>query len=181
MNIFVTDYNPIKAAENLCDKHCNKMFLESCQMLANCFSLEDLKNAPKTQKGTVRKHSYWNHPCSIWTRETYLNFMWLVQHTTEILNQRNIRGYKPHFTEAFFWWVVDNKEKIQLNNKSSRSLTDFAIAINKDQACRQIKGFDNFSPLIKYRLYYKLDKQFAVWKLNRPEWIDWDIKTIINN
>ena len=33
MNIFATDSNPIIAARNLCDKHINKMIVESAQML----------------------------------------------------------------------------------------------------------------------------------------------------
>ena len=40
MNIFVTDKDPVVAAQNLCDKHINKMIVESAQMLANAFSLE---------------------------------------------------------------------------------------------------------------------------------------------
>lgn len=57
MNIFVTDSNPTQAARNLCEKHIGgKMLVESAQMLANCFSLDDLVNAPKTKTGNVRKY-----------------------------------------------------------------------------------------------------------------------------
>ena len=53
MNIFATDENPIIAARNLCDKHINKMIVESAQMLANGFSLERLAqdDVPRNQKG----------------------------------------------------------------------------------------------------------------------------------
>ena len=38
MNIFVTDPDPVKAAEVLPDKHVVKMPLETCQMLAVVYS-----------------------------------------------------------------------------------------------------------------------------------------------
>jgi hypothetical protein len=60
MNIFATDSNPIIAARNLCDKHINKMIVESAQMLANGFSLERLAqdDVPRNQKGQPRTHGY---------------------------------------------------------------------------------------------------------------------------
>ena len=64
MNIFATDSNPIIAARNLCDKHINKMIVESAQMLANGFSLERLAqdDVPRNQKGEPRTHGYSKHP-----------------------------------------------------------------------------------------------------------------------
>ena len=79
MNIFATDSNPIIAARNLCDKHINKMIVESAQMLANGFSLERLAqdDVPRNQKGEPRTHGYSKHPCTIWAYETTDNMEWL--------------------------------------------------------------------------------------------------------
>ena len=69
MNIFVTDFCPIKSAQVLPDKHIVKMPLETCQMLSIVASkkwgygfgdLPRLDGTPyKTEKGAFR-----NHPCT---------------------------------------------------------------------------------------------------------------------
>ena len=43
MNIFVLDKNPIKAAQQHCDKHVVKMILESAQMLSTAHRILDGK------------------------------------------------------------------------------------------------------------------------------------------
>lgn len=74
MNIFYLDEDPIQAASYLCDIHVRKMIVESSQLLANAYSVEQLKLAPVTQSGKVRKYSYYNHPCSIWVRSSTNHF-----------------------------------------------------------------------------------------------------------
>ena len=169
MNIFCIDKDPIQSAKWLCDQHCNKMVLESAQMVANCFPLEVLEDAPKTQKGTSRKYSYWKHPCSIWARKTMGNLSWLLLHSLEMEEERKDRGYKPHFSANFLKWALINM--VRSSNDSSSEQTDFAIAISNDMKCRQVYGFDNLDAVSKYRLYYKYDKPFATWKQNKPKWI----------
>jgi hypothetical protein len=169
MNIFVLHKNPTKAASWLCDQHINKMIVESAQMIANCFSLETLEQAPKTQKGTSRKHSYYNHPCSIWARETRKNLEWLARHALAMEGERIARGYNPHFCVEFLVWALWNIHK---SENPEGKLTKFAIAISEDSNCRKIEGFDDINRVEQYRLYYKHDKPFATWKRNKPAWID---------
>lgn len=168
MNIFCIYDDPAKSAQQLCDQHVNKMVLESAQMIANCFSLDTLESAPKTAKGTARKHSYYNHPCSIWVRETKANFKWLLDHALAMEQERLARGYNPHFSTPFIQWALDNINKSLVPN-GERS--EFAVAIAEDMSCRNIDGFDTLSSVEKYKLYYKYDKSFATWKQNKPSWI----------
>lgn len=152
----------------LCDTHCNSQVRESVQMLANCFSLEDLKDAPYTQKGTPRKYSHWNHPSSKWTRETKSNMRWLLDHALELEHQRRLRGYNPHFVSSFLSWTAANFSKAQVPDGP---LTEFAVAISDDKKCRAFAYFNSLPTIEKYRLYYILDKPFAKWKLdNAPDW-----------
>ena len=166
MNIFVLDKNPVVAASMMCDEHLPKMIVESAQMLANCHTSENLKiyNAPRTQKGTVRKHSYYNHPCSKWVRNTFGNYQWLIDHATALADQRRFRNpqCKAHFTEGFIEWcdgvIPDNIQSID------NAVTDFAIAINEDSDCHRIKNFNVLTTVEKYQMFYKFDKPFASWK-----------------
>ena len=172
MNIFATDPNPIIAARNLCDKHINKMIVESAQMLANAFSLERLAqdDVPRNQKRHPRTHGYSKHPCTIWCYQSTDNFEWLCSHALEMGNERRYRwSNRPnHFSLGFIKWCYENvKDSIAPVGKA----TDFAIAISEDMNCRKVDGFDNLSSVEKYREYYKHDKPFVAWtKRQRPSW-----------
>ena len=41
MNVFYVDKHPVKAAEQMCDKHIVKMILESAQLLCTCHRVLD--------------------------------------------------------------------------------------------------------------------------------------------
>lgn len=171
MNIFVTDKDPYKAAQNLCDKHVSKMIVETAQMLANCFSLETLasKGCPRSQKGNARKHSYAKHPCTIWATKTKSNMMWLIRHGLAMSREKKFRTDKDHFSEQFIKWCMLN---MHLATTPSGPLTEFAVAISQDQKCRTHPRFDNLSIVEKYREYYNYDKsRFAKWtKRAAPSW-----------
>lgn len=168
MNLFVLDTNPKTAAQYNCDLHCNKIVLEIAMMLANCFEPEVLKYAPPTQKGTPRKHSYYNHPVSIWMRKTLSNMFWSIEHCLELESERIHRGYNPHYSISFINWVGDNFDKSLI---SDGPLTEFAIAIAPDKNCRKVIDFENLSVIDKYRQYYIHDKPFAKWtNRNTPFW-----------
>lgn len=110
MNIFFVDKDPIKAAQCLVDAHCNKMVVESCQMLANCYDKKQLESdeCPRTKSGNNRKYSYFNHPCSIWVRESIENFNWLLHHVSSLESERRWRGFNPHFCTSFITWCFNN-------------------------------------------------------------------------
>lgn len=171
MNLFVLDQDPKIAAQYNCDKHISKMILEIAQMTANCFTEEQLKHAPPTQKGTPRKHSYYNHPVSIWIRQSKENFEWALVHAFELENERMHRGYTtPHFSISFLQWCAANINECCVGNAG---FTPFAVAIAPDKNCRKISGFDSLDTVEKYRLYYIHDKPFVKWT-NRetPYWFN---------
>lgn len=175
MNIFVTDDNPIKAAQNLCDQHCrSKMQIEGAIMLAHAFPQEVLNHpsTPRAASGKPRRSGkgYFKHQCSIWARETTDNFMWLVEHTLEMFDERMYRwpGSKEHFTKTFIEWCGNN---IHNSNLTKTGLTPYAVAINADCNCRKLNNFDDMTVVEQYRAYIRADKPFATWtKRNEPSW-----------
>ena len=61
MNVFYVDKHPVKAAEQMCDKHIVKMILESAQLLCTCHRVQDgTEYYDKTANG--RKIKRWRHP-----------------------------------------------------------------------------------------------------------------------
>ena len=158
MNIFALSIDPIISAQLMCDKHVrSKLIVESAQMLANCYKLETLKYAPYTQKGTPRKYSYYNHPCSKWARETYGNHRWLLSHAHALVNERNYRwpNSTKHFSEGFLTWCSqyfpDNLDK------ESNHLTDFYQAFGKEN-----EHLKEACPVTGYRRYYNEFKRYTM-------------------
>ena len=149
------------------------MQIESAILLQHCFSNETLKSAPPTKKDTPRKSGkgYFNHPCSVWTRESKANFQWLVEHALEMFNERDYRwpSSSEHFTKTFIEWCRDNVDKTA--HCKGTKLTPFAIAINSESKCKTVTGFDKMSIQEKYQQYIKLDKDFATWTArSKPSW-----------
>lgn len=177
MNIFCTNEDPVLAARDLCDKHCrSKMIIEGAIMLAHCFPQEllDHPSTPKTKAGKSRKagKGYYNHCCSIWTRETKDNFNWLVQHTLEQCRERMYRwpNSEPHFTQTFIEWCDANQHNTTI---TKTGLTPFAVAINPGSKCRLVNGFRYMSEVDMYRNFIYYDKPFASWtKRSVPDWFN---------
>jgi hypothetical protein len=147
MNIFVTDLDPKQAARNLCDKHVPKMYLESVQLLCSVH-----------EPGVAPYHrTHYNHPCSVWTRQSLENYIWLMLHTSEI----SLEYYKR--CNATLGWCLNN---YKLLNFPKTELTDFALAMPNQY---KVPG----DPALSYRNYYIGDKaRFAKWQkgTEAPEW-----------
>lgn len=81
MNIFILSENPVEAANMHCDQHLGKMILESAQMLSTALhSLEnqDFRDRKVLVHTNLYKPAYQKHPCTLWTGESYANFLWLI-------------------------------------------------------------------------------------------------------
>lgn len=175
MNIFVIDdgYDPQECARQQCDEHVKKMGLESCQILATCFTLDRLaeSDCPRTQKNKPRKHFNPKHPSCKWANQSTGNVDWLIQHAEELFAEK-YRRYPEggrHFTHDFLDWVIKNVDDMTV---PAGELTDFAVAIGDDKKCRQHPDFDSSDVCGKYRLFYIYDKPFATWKeKNKPSWM----------
>jgi hypothetical protein len=155
MNIFVLDYNPKKCAEYHCDKHVVKMILESSQLLCGVHHMTD-----QVTNEVPYKLSHKNHPCSIWVRECYENYVWLCDLGMELCSEYTYRYGKRHKSQDVIEWCIINKPKI----KSIGELTPFALAMPIE--CKIGNAIDS------YREYYRKEKKdFANWKnRNIPDW-----------
>lgn len=169
MNVFYLDEDPIIAARYLMDIHVGsqncggKMIVESCQMLANCYSLDELSKAPLTKSGKTRKYSYFNHPCSVWTRMSIDNFDWLLSHAEEMIKEKLFRKGSLHFCSSAIQYFKENKPTL------NKGFTTPALAMPEE--------LKEDNPVNSYRKYYKTKrftksgKKMDIWtERNAPEW-----------
>lgn len=180
MNIFVLDQDPVKAAQDHCDKHCVKMILELSQMLctshyicglqamgkpAHTFPrLKDAKqyfldNAPASWIPRY-KMTHVNHPCNVWVRETRDNYDWALAHTLGLLEEYTQRYGRRHKSHDVYDWLAQNAPQ----GLQYSAQTPFAQAM-PDQ-------YKDPDPVKAYRTYYVNDKSdFAKWAHSKtPSW-----------
>ncbi len=152
MNIFVLDYNPVKAAQFQCDKHVVKMPLESAQILCSAF---DPGIAPY-------KRTHYNHPCSIWARKSRDNYIWLIQHGLALCEEFTYRYKKNHKSREVILWC--QKKNKQLNFETEVK-TNFTLCFDDK--------YKIGNAVESYRQYYKVEKkEIAKWTKCRqkPSW-----------
>ena len=151
MNIFAVNKDPKISAQQLCDKHVVKMILESAQMLCSAYPNGD---APY-------KRAFYNHPCTIWARESQENYEWLLDHAYAMCQEYTRRYGKVHKSIHAIEWCGKNQAKLELPKKG---LTKFAQAMPEQ--------YKNKCSVTAYRSYYNGEKAgFATWKKREtPKW-----------
>lgn len=181
MNIFCVDNDPVIAATQVCDKHSIKMVTETSQMLVSALRRHNCPEhyLPLTKAGTVSKGGYHHHPSTRWAGDSSANFQWLLMHGKALCREYTKRYKREHFCEA----GIHKMERYWLKYIPFGVKTPFAIAISEDMKCRQVPHFNTLSPVVQYRLYYKLDKSnIAKWVKrpeSKPDWYDLSVEEII--
>ena len=166
MNIFFLHMNPRVAAEYHCDKHVVKMIIETAQLL---YSAHWMLNSPLPVNAYKLAHK--NHPCSIWTRKSITNYMWLCSLGIWLCKEYNYRygDQKIHKSERHIVWLLHNPPK----SIPYIAFTDPAQAMPVEYKC------SNF--IRAYRKFYiesKL-KQRGIVKYSKrepPEFIRYHLK-----
>jgi hypothetical protein len=148
LNIFLLHENPIENSKMLCNKHICKMLIEEVQILCNCFD----------QLEVPYRRTHYNHPCSIWARESLDNFEWLKIYASELCKEYTYRYKKIHKCEQ----VINNLNKPKLK---SIGLTKFKLAMPEQYKCDDI--------IKSYQQYYINEKlRFCKWPIERiPQFI----------
>lgn len=152
MNIFILDADISRCARYHCDRHVNKMILESVQML--CTVLNE-RGFQTPYKSTHRKH-----PCVLWVDRSYDNFLWLAQLTAELNREYRFRYGKDRDHAS-----IKVLDKIMHLEYEFRGLTEFAQAMPDEY---KVPG----DAVSAYRAFYRGEKQaFARWtRRPTPDW-----------
>ncbi len=155
MNIFVLSENPLKAAAMQHDKHVVKMILESAQMLCSAFEPE---HKPPY------KRAFYNHPCTIWARQSAKNYNWLLIHAVALATEYTYRYNKTHASVKVISWCWNNYENLIKFPKKAKTKRPLAMP-------DQYKTNDAVESYINYYLGEKLNN--AKWtRRKKPDIFD---------
>ena len=152
MNIFILDTGITLCAQYHCDRHVNKMILESVQIL--CTALN------KRGFDTPYKSTHPRHPCVLWADRSFDNFQWLAELTAALNREYRFR-YETDRDHASMRVLGE----IQHYRYESRGLTEFAQAMPDKY---KVKG----DAVAAYRAFYLGEKyRFARWtRRPAPDW-----------
>ena len=187
MNIFVLDFDPIKAATYHCNKHVNKMVIESAQMLCTAHRILDGKKEKRLSNSGKRIIEYWSlddpknesllykavhikHPCTVWTRLSVDNYFWHYELFLALGEEYSKRYKREHLSVQLLKDVLAN---CPINIKNI-SRTPFALAMGNERQICEVKD----DPVESYRNFYltKRHRFKMEWPHNPPQWFTDKIK-----
>ena len=156
MNIFILDWDVKKCAQYHNDKHVVKMILETAQLLCGVHHMTD------QHIGEVPyKLSHKNHPCSIWSRNSLSNYLWLCELGMELCYEYTYRYGRRHKSQDVIEWCIENKPIIK-----DIGFTEPPKAMPDECKVESV--------VESYRNYYReFKKGFSTWKTREvPKWFD---------
>lgn len=181
MNLFVLDKDPVIAAQQQCDKHVVKMIVESAQMLSTVHRMLDGKEIRRPSKSgrtqvkyyvhpnptlenVLYKAVHFNHPCTVWSRESSSNYDWHYEHFIALCDEYTYRYDKKHRSDTILRDVLRDHPQ----NIPHRSMTQFKLAMKSNPECM----FED-DPVKSYRMFYQTKQaRFSMdWtKRKIPDW-----------
>jgi hypothetical protein len=163
MNIFVTEPCPVKSAQGLCDKHIPKMTLESAQMLSTAWRVHGEQYA---EDQGLYKQAYLNHPCTIWARAEFENYMWLFKHFVSLCQEYTHRFNKIHASARLIPALSRPPTILQFESDIPDAPKTFALAMPDEYKEENVYS--------SYRNYLINEKShFAKWERDpsrKPTW-----------
>jgi hypothetical protein len=152
VNIFVLDLDITRCAQYHCDRHVNKMILESVQILCTALNKKGFT--------TPYRSTHQKHPCVLWVEESYDNFQWLGW-LAEELNREYRYRYRRDRDHA----SINVLARISDFRFESNGRTEFAQAMPEEH---RVPG----DAVAAYRRFYLAEKRpFATWtKRREPPW-----------
>lgn len=159
MNIFALHNDPKTAALFHTDKHVVKMITESTQIMCTTVRLTGL------DIGYRKTHV--NHPCTVWTRSSLSNYLWLKD-LVHYLHDEWIYRYNHPINSIHKAYGV--MLTLPIPKIKDVGLTPFALAMPEK--------YHSKNHIESYRKYYALDKRHLhAWKRrSKPVWIDHYLK-----
>jgi len=169
MNVFLLDENHSQRAKYHCDKHVNKMLLESTQLLNTALHIND------AEKLTFYRPTHKSHPWSVWAAESFDNWLWLLDHSLALGEEFRWRSEKHNhkcLTKIMDNWVdqyilTNEKRKIGRHFNGPAGKTPYPLTVGDTNDCGD--------PVETYRLYYneqKVPQDWCSWSCETPYWVE---------
>lgn len=152
MNIFYLSSDPVEAAQMQCDKHVNKMLLETAQMLCTAHRELDGDDVDPVLYRSTHK----NHPSAVWVRSTNNNYNWAYCHMIALAKEYEFRYGRKHLTFT------------KLSRKLATPPSNIEVGYKYPPPQCMPDEYRQDNTVAAYRAFYIGDKPFAKWNKGRP-------------
>ena len=172
MNLFILSLDPARAAEEMMDKHVNKILLEAVQMLSTAMRILE-SELPESIANSIYKLAHKNHPVTIWCRTSRANFIWTLDLIDALHEEWKYRYGHPETKIHKSYKVAQIlRANIPADDKfpspESHGITPFALAMPDEY--KDTKG----DAVKSYQAYYMSPekRRIASWTKRRsaPAW-----------
>lgn len=154
MNIFFLSLNPIICAKMHCDAHVRKMILEYAQMLCSAHHVCGRYKSP-----SLYKIAFKNNPCTVWTRCSTGNYVWLYTLFINLCKEYTFRFGKVHSSQI----RLENCLSFIPIGIPDGNITKLHQAM--PQRCK------HYRDITSYHNYYNMEKTyFAKWTKREAPW-----------
>lgn len=161
MNIFVCDPSPVRAAQDLADKHLVKMVLETAQLLSTITSLKGL-----TFKDQYRI-THRNHPCVIALCDNPDYLEWTIIHGIALGVEYQSRFNRFHKSLNIVYDARNALVTAELTNPDLRiAYTEQEIETFPKAVLDEYKHL----PVIEAYRSHLRHKYLSLWKPNQLRW-----------
>lgn len=186
MNIFILNNDPVIAAQEQCDKHVVKMIVESAQMLSTVHRMLDgvMERRPSKSGANLQywkldderedllyKACHFNHPSTVWTRESCCNYSWHYEHFIGLCDEYTYRYGKVHSTDTKLRKIL---KTLPNNINRSGGMTPFKLAMSSNPEC-VVHDLGGTNAVESYKNFYqtKQERFKMVWtKRPMPKWFN---------
>lgn len=175
MNIFVLDNNPEQAVKYLHNSHVVKMTLETAQLICTAQYYSDGVNPDDI----VYRKTHYNHPCSIWARESQQNYNWLCSYGYCIAKEYEYRYGRVHKSYARVIHDAYLGKRLHVSFPF-KGRTPFALAMpDKYKTGDSVESYRNY--YIGEKLTQKGNKLSQWKKRDVPAWAEAQYNEIKSN
>lgn len=170
MMVFLLDENHNQRAKFHCDKHVNKMLVESTQLMNTALHINDAEQL--TFDDPIRPFPEW----AMWAAESFDNWLWLLDHSLalgEEFRWRSARHDHRSLTRIMDNWVdqyilTNEKRKIgKYFDGPPSGMTDFPVCVGDTE--------HSADPIETYRRFYneqKVPHDWCEWSTETPYWVE---------
>ncbi len=180
MNIFFLDHDIKTLASYHCDKHCVKMILETAQLLATTYRLQNTKELSGLLQLSLPKATHASHPCRLWAGYNACNYLALGSIGVALCDEYKARYGRTHSLYQTIRFLVLNYRDINFPNSepystvppicmfpavkdTARSDFKYLAGITEEELLSS-RYYQEALVIYSYRFYYLTSKShFAVW------------------
>jgi len=166
MNVFFTDHDPVRCANDHCKIHTRKMIIEYAQMLSTAHRILD--GDRYADNNSLYKITHKNHPSTKWVREYYQNYEWLYLVLEQLCKNYQDATGKIHKTSR----LLEALQYAPMNIQPRGVMTVPPMAMPEALRTENVvMSYRNYV-LTKYKDWQSRQRPLKVeWYFSNPEWI----------